>query len=122
MVKAGFRRGKGETAMPRRKKNGSDDPLPVRKAEAPQRCWLCGRMLGRRVEWHHPIPKSRGGRETVPVHPICHRTIHARFSNAELARLEAGGTGLAQDPAIARFVSWVAAKPPDFNAPTRKAQ
>ena len=50
-------------------------------------CWLCGRPLGRRVEWHHPTPKSRGGRVVAPVHPICHRAIHASFTNAELARL-----------------------------------
>ena len=50
------------------------------------RCWLCERPLGERVEWHHPVPKSRGGRMTVAVHPICHRTIHATLSNAQLAR------------------------------------
>ena len=27
----------------------------------------------------------------VPVHPICHRTIHATLSNAELARAYAKG-------------------------------
>jgi len=85
-----------------------------------QSCWLCGRALGRRVEWHHSIPKSRGGRETVPVHPICHRTLHARFSNVELARQAESGVSLAQDPDIARFLAWIANKPPDFNAPTRK--
>uniref|UniRef100_UPI001952D452 HNH endonuclease n=1 Tax=Klebsiella variicola TaxID=244366 RepID=UPI001952D452 len=40
-------------------------------------CALCARPLGRRSEWHHVLPKSEGGRETVPLHPICHRTIHA---------------------------------------------
>lgn len=86
-------------------------------------CWLCGRALGRRIEWHHPRPKSRGGREVVPLHPICHRAIHARFSNAELARLHAGDAGagvLLADAELARFVAWVAGKPPDFHAPTRR--
>jgi hypothetical protein len=55
-------------------------------------CWLCCRPLGQRCEWHHPVPKSRGGRDVVPLHPICHRTIHACFDNARLARI--GGTGL----------------------------
>lgn len=87
-----------------------------------QGCWLCGRELGRRVEWHHPVPKSRGGRTTVPVHPICHRTIHAAFSNVELARKVESGAKLEQEPAIARFLSWIANKPADFNAPTRKAR
>ncbi|MPS70707.1 HNH endonuclease [Novosphingobium aerophilum] len=85
-------------------------------------CWLCQRPLGRRTEWHHPIPRSRGGRETVPLHPICHRTIHATFSNAELARLPADPAALSRDPAIARFLRWIAGKPADFHAPTRKRQ
>ena len=81
-------------------------------------CWLCARPLGRRVEWHHPVPKSRGGRETVPVHPICHRTIHATFTNAQLARLGAEAAPLRDDPAMARFLAWIAHKPPDFHART----
>jgi hypothetical protein len=80
-------------------------------------CWLCARPLGRRVEWHHPRPKSRGGRETVPIHPICHRAIHANFSNAELARAS-DAEALNANPKIARFLSWVAGKPPDFHART----
>ena len=82
------------------------------------RCWLCGRELGVRAEWHHPVPKSRGGRVTVPLHPICHRTIHANFSNAELARAGDTAAELWTNPAIAKFVRWVADKPPDFHAPT----
>ncbi|WP_102959054.1 HNH endonuclease [Mangrovicella endophytica] len=83
-------------------------------------CWLCARPLGQRVEWHHPKPKSRGGRETVPVHPICHRTIHASFTNVELARIEADGTRLAERPELAGFLAWIGNKPPDFHAPTRR--
>lgn len=82
-------------------------------------CWLCARPLGRQVEWHHPQPKSRGGRDTVPVHPICHRAIHVNFSNAELARLPASPDLLRDRPAMARFLRWIAAKPPDFHARTR---
>ncbi len=52
--------------------------------EAPP-CFLCGRPLGSRIEWHHPVPKSRGGRETVPVHPICHRAIHRALDNKAAA-------------------------------------
>lgn len=80
-------------------------------------CWLCARPLGRRVEWHHPRPKSRGGRETVPIHPICHRAIHANFSNAELARVS-DAAALSTKPEIARFLSWIDSKPPDFHART----
>jgi hypothetical protein len=85
-----------------------------------ERCWLCTRPLGSRIEQHHPVPKSRGGRETVPVHPICHRTLHARFSNTELGKIGADPAKLAADAEVARFLGWVARKPPDFHAPTRR--
>ncbi|AKH42003.1 hypothetical protein FHS61_002464 [Altererythrobacter atlanticus] len=88
--------------------------------EADKACWLCGRPLGRRVQWHHTVPKAKKGRETVAVHPICHRTIHANFTNAELARIGADRAALLQREAIAKFVRWVADKPPDFHAPTRR--
>ncbi len=66
------------------------------------------------------MPKSRGGRDTAPVHPICHRTIHATLSNAELARDYHTPDKLRDHPDIARFVAWVAGKDPDFHAPVRK--
>lgn len=81
-------------------------------------CWLCSRPLGQRVEWHHPVPKSRGGRDKQPIHPICHRTLHARFSNAELGRIGGVLSELRSDPEIAKFLAWVANKDPDFHAPT----
>ncbi|WNO55093.1 HNH endonuclease [Stakelama saccharophila] len=91
-----------------------------RKEEAePDRCALCGRVLGRRVEWHHLVPKSRGGRRTVALHPICHRTIHAHCRNSELAALNGDLAALRAQPDIARFLDWIAGKPPDFHAPTR---
>ena len=83
-------------------------------------CFLCGRALGRRVEWHHPVPKSRGGRNVVPIHPICHRTIHATLSNAELERGYASAAALRGHPEIAKFLDWVRDKEPDFHAPTRR--
>jgi hypothetical protein len=86
---------------------------------APLACWLCGRPLGRIVEWHHPVPKSKKGKLTVPVHPICHKMIHANFSNSALARIGDDPGVIRSDPATARFLAWIANKPADFNAPTR---
>ena len=65
------------------------------------------------------MPKSRGGRAVEPLHPICHRTIHATLSNADLARAYADPAALRAHPVLARFVAWIADKPPDFHAPTR---
>lgn len=97
----------------------ADEPTGRGATDVPTTCWLCARPLGRRVEWHHPKPKSRGGRLTVPVHPICHRTIHACFTNAELDRMSADETPLSADPKMGAFLTWISGKPPDFHAPTR---
>jgi hypothetical protein len=82
-------------------------------------CWLCSRPLGSRVEYHHPVPKSRGGRERVAVHPICHRTLHKTFSNAELAAFGESVAAIRADPRISRFLAWIGDKEPNFHAPTR---
>lgn len=104
-------------AMPRRRPTGPPDPG---HDAPPPPCLLCGRPLGRRVEWHHLVPKSRGGRDTAPVHPICHRAIHAAHSNRELEAGLATADALRGSPVLARFVAWVAGKPPDFHAATRR--
>ncbi|OYX66729.1 MAG: HNH endonuclease [Sphingomonadales bacterium 32-64-17] len=83
-------------------------------------CWLCGRLLGRRVQLHHVVPKAKRGKATVPVHPICHRTIHAHFTNAQLMRLGGAREPLLADVEVAKFLRWIADKPPDFHAPTRR--
>lgn len=88
--------------------------------DATPACYLCERPLGTRIECHHPVPKSRGGRETVPVHPICHRTIHAVLGTKDLARVYASGEALRAHPELAKFIAWVADKDPDFHAPTRR--
>ena len=85
-------------------------------------CFLCGRPLGARIEWHHPVPKSRGGRDTVPIHPICHRTIHATLTNKEIERGYAESAALRAHPQIARFVEWVKDKDPDFHVRTRRSR
>ena len=92
------------------------------RVEAPLACALCDRPIGSQVEWHHRVPKSEGGRETVPVHPICHRTIHASATNGELAGPLADIDALRAVPAVAKFVKWVADKPADFRAPVRRGR
>lgn len=92
------------------------EPLPV----AP--CWLCGRPTGTTIVWHHPVPKSRGGRDVVPMHPICQQTVTANFTNSELQRYGMDVEGLLANPAVRKFVDWVAKKDPDFTATLTKKQ
>jgi 5-methylcytosine-specific restriction endonuclease McrA len=82
-------------------------------------CFLCGRPIGEKVQWHHVVPRSRGGREKAPVHSICHRTIHATLTNKELERYSSA-QALRAHPEIAKFLQWVSGKDPDFHAPTRR--
>lgn len=94
--------------------NGEDGAKPATP------CWLCTRPMGQNVEWHHPVPKSRGGRDKVQIHPICHRTLHTNFTNSELARIGSNVETLRSADTIAKFLSWVEDKDPDFHAPTAK--
>lgn len=96
-----------------------------REEEAPVEivhCWLCSRPTGKTIVWHHPIPKSRGGRDVVPMHPICQQMLIANFTNSELQRHGMNAEGLLAEPAVRKFVDWVANKDPDFTAPQSKKQ
>lgn len=97
-------------------------PKPMDAVAADETCWLCQRPLGSQVELHHPLPRAKGGRTTVKLHPICHQAIHARFTNAQLARIAMDRAALLANPDLAAFLAWVAGKPPDFHAPTHKKQ
>ena len=79
-------------------------------------CPLCGRPLpdGPTVDLHHPVPRSLGGAETVPMHRICHRKLHASFTERELAGFADDWARLRGQPEIAAFVRWVARRPPEF--------
>lgn len=93
---------------------------PVEEEIPAEPCALCGRPLGSRSQAHHLVPKSRGGRETIELHPICHQAIHANVTNSELARLYPTIESLRERDDIARFLRWIADKPADFHATTRK--
>ncbi|GJD93293.1 restriction endonuclease [Methylobacterium iners] len=101
-----------------------DDPDthgPAREATIV--CPLCERPIPKRAKssLHHLTPKLKGGARagTVRLHQICHSAIHARYSEAEIARRLADVDALREDPEIARFLAWVRTKPDDFHAATR---
>jgi len=92
------------------------------EALPPPPCWLCDRPVGETVVWHHPVPKSRGGRDVVAMHPICQQTLIANFTNSELQRAGMDVEALKANPAIRKFIDWVAKKDPDFTAAPSKKQ
>ena len=89
-----------------------------------RRCPLCDRCIPpqARSSRHHLTPKLKGGAKlgTVELHQICHSAIHARFTEAELARHFATIEQLRADPRLADFLSWIRTKPDDFHTATRQ--
>jgi 5-methylcytosine-specific restriction endonuclease McrA len=87
-----------------------------------QRCALCGRLIPQaQRDMHHLVPKMKGGKETVAMHRICHRQIHALFSETELARRFSTPEALLTSYEIKRFVDWVRTKPDNFFERTRRS-
>ncbi len=99
-----------------------DEPDEEEVVVPPVPCWLCGRPVGKTIVWHHPVPKSRGGRDTVPMHAICQQTLVATFTNSELQRFGMDVEGVLANPAVRKFVDWVANKDPEFTATIAKKQ
>lgn len=111
--------------MARKHSKHGPHPEVESEDEAPQpvvACWLCERPTGKTIVWHHPVPKSRGGRDVVPMHPICQQTVMANFTNSELQRYGTDVALLLAHPNVRKFVDWVAKKDPDFTATTAKKQ
>jgi hypothetical protein len=81
-------------------------------------CPICLRPIPAGVpqSLHHLIPKLKGGKggPVVLVHHICHKEIHARFTEAELARQFNTPEAIRADPRMERFLTWIAKRPPGF--------
>lgn len=86
-------------------------------------CPLCDRAIPKsQRDEHHLIPKSHGGRDTAVLHRICHRQIHAIFTETELARQYSTIEQLKLQAEIVGFIEWVRLKPDDFFERTRKSR
>jgi len=85
-------------------------------------CPLCLRVIPKHAKQslHHLVPKLKGGKggPVVLLHQICHSEIHARFTEAELARDLNTVEALRAHPEMAKFLAWVAKRPPDFHSRT----
>ena len=93
----------------------------VTAGDLKMKCELCGREVTKRYENHHLVPKSNGGLHTATVvlHPICHRQIHALFTNHELASLYNTIERLKGHRDVKRFINWVSKKDIGFDSKTR---
>jgi 5-methylcytosine-specific restriction endonuclease McrA len=97
------------------------DALPPVSEQDPL-CPLCGRPIpAAQRDAHHLVPRSRGGTRTEVMHRICHRQVHALFTETELARDYGTVEALLSHPDVARFVAWVRDKPSGFMERTRRS-
>lgn len=86
-------------------------------------CPLCERPVpASQADAHHLVPKSRGGVQTVNLHRICHRQVHALLTEVELERHYCTIESLKSHPELARFLLWVKGKPDDFSERVRKSK
>ena len=49
-------------------------------------CWECEARV-EHIEHHHPVPRSRGGKKTIPLCSSCHSKAHHRKKNMNIGKL-----------------------------------
>lgn len=102
---------RGQMARKIRDEFASSDSEPE-----PTMCPICERAIpDDQKEKHHLIPKSKGGKTTVLLHHVCHRQIHATFTDGQLAKTFFTIDALLEDPAMQKFVTWIKTKPAGFS-------
>jgi hypothetical protein len=106
----------------RQKLQNTLDDVFAKQVQADIICPICEREIPpSQQDAHHLVPKSKGGRETQYLHRICHRQIHALFTETELARTYNTAEALLEHPKVQAFAKWVSSKPNDFSERTRKS-
>lgn len=83
-------------------------------------CPICNRPLGEvRLEDHHLLPKTFGGRETICVHGICHQKLHSAITEREMQHYYHTVERLLEHEEIQKFVKWVSNKSPELHSVNR---
>ena len=95
---------------------------PISKLATAIICPICDRDIpDSQKDAHHLIPKSKGGKTTEYLHRICHKQIHALFTETELAQQYHHAQVLREHAEMKKFIDWVQGKPNAFYEKTRKS-
>lgn len=85
-------------------------------------CPLCNRSIpDSQLDKDHLIPKTFKGKELVELHRVCHRKIHATFSERELLNYYHTISKILEHNDIQSFVKWVQNKPDDFYSSSKES-
>ena len=85
-------------------------------------CPICDRPIPEsQKDAHHVIPKSKGGKDTQYLHRICHRQIHALFTETELANHLNTANALKENSELQKFIQWVKTKHDAYYKRTSKS-
>lgn len=90
-------------------------PRPI---EQVQQCELCGREVpAGMITLHHLTPRQKGGTYggKSPLCRLCHKQLHATYSNTQLAREFATIAALRSAADLQPFLKWIRKQKPDRN-------
>ena len=82
-------------------------------------CPLCIRDVPHASD-HHLTPRSRGGKETLPICLDCHKSVHAFFTNKELEDRYNTVEALLGDEKFAKHVKWLSKQDPNRRYRTKR--
>jgi len=96
--------------------------VPAVKKDLALICPICDRVIpDSQKDAHHLVPKSKGGKATEYLHRICHKQIHALFTETELATQLNHAAILREHAEMQKFIQWVKTKPNSFYERVRKS-
>jgi hypothetical protein len=82
-------------------------------------CPLCNRDIEHTSD-HHLVPRSRGGKETLPVCLDCHKSVHAFFTNKELEDKYNTVDSLLADEKFSTHIKWLSKQDPKRRYKTKR--
>lgn len=87
-------------------------------------CPICDRDMyddGKSINRHHFIPKSRGGKEQLLIHTLCHNQIHSLFTETECEKEYSDPEVIKYHPEMQKFINWISKKDPLFYITTKES-
>jgi len=79
------------------------------------KCSICKRDLTEEgTNDHHLIPRTFGGKDTIPLHIICHDKLHHTFSERDMVSHYHTIERMIEHEDIQKFIKWVSKKDSNY--------